>query len=163
MREASMFCTACGSKNQDPAAFCWRCGRDLTLNKRMIAATDPNTTPGDLEWLAGDQDDLVRYRVAGNRNTPLNVLVRLARDNDAFVVRGALRSMDERIKRGDSNVLTARTNLIENDARPRAVWDERFSSPIYQHNFEMDSVWGRIGIFIVVGLVLVGICRAMGC
>jgi len=71
--------------------------------------------------------------------------------------------MEARIKRGDRSVLAARTKLIENDPRTRAAWEEPFTSPIHNHGFDMNPGWARNGTLVLLGLILLGFWRVIGC
>jgi len=44
-----------------------------------------STLPEELEKLAEDKDELVRFYLAGNTNTPISLLEKLAQDEDEDV------------------------------------------------------------------------------
>jgi hypothetical protein len=69
-----------------PEARTWRAGLpDSKLNRcRCVLAANPNVDPQRLAMLANDPDQSVRWRVAANPATPIEVLVSLAEDMDPF-------------------------------------------------------------------------------
>lgn len=50
------------------------------VRTRSLFAADPKQSSRVLQLLANDPDELVRFQVAGNRSTPLEILEQLAKD-----------------------------------------------------------------------------------
>lgn len=66
------------------------CAKGLSLEDRLRAARDPETSPDALAGLATDEDWGVRKLVAGNRSTPPGMLEGLTVDPSLYVRRCAI-------------------------------------------------------------------------
>lgn len=54
---------------------------NLSFEEKERLAEDPDTSPDILILLAEDKNDIVRFHVARNSNTPLEILTNLAKDS----------------------------------------------------------------------------------
>ena len=72
---------------------------DGSLARKYKKARDAATTAEELERLSKDDDEVVRYMVAGNDKTAKKTLERLSRDRDKFVKSTALDRLKTLLKK----------------------------------------------------------------